>query len=135
LNYVGTAIIVWTENKVVKFEDPLEEKKKELDCLRCKVRLIYSGNFKFHEGTRFGIFGNIFEAFVNRESFDLYICPSCGKVEFFSPQIGQIYTKNTDTQHCCTFKGSVFDKSCFAYNKINNSSINKKWKRKIGNLD
>jgi len=74
-----------TENKVVKFEDPLEEKKKELDCLRCKVPLIYSGNFKFHEGTRFGIFGNILEAFVNRESFDLYIFPSFGKFEFFSP--------------------------------------------------
>jgi Zn finger protein HypA/HybF involved in hydrogenase expression len=75
-----------TENKIVEFEDPLE-KKKDIDCLRCKVPLIFSGNFKFHEGTQFGVFGNLFEAFVNRESFDLYICPKCGKVEFFSPQI------------------------------------------------
>lgn len=31
--------------------------------------------------------GNIFEIFLNRESFDLYLCPKCGKVEFFSPRM------------------------------------------------
>ena len=31
------------------------------------------------------LFGNIFEAFTHRESFDLFICPKCGKVEFFTP--------------------------------------------------
>ena len=76
------------DNKIVDFEDiELDKTNKNIDCLRCKVRLIYSGNFKFHEGTRLGIFGNIFEAFTNRESFDLFICPKCGKVEFYSPEI------------------------------------------------
>ena len=32
-----------------------------------------------------GLFGNLFELFQNRESFDLYVCPKCGKVEFFIP--------------------------------------------------
>jgi len=78
----------FTENKIVEFEDlEKNEKIKKIDCLRCKVPLTYSGNFKFHEGTRFGIFGNLLEAFTNRESFDLYLCPKCGKVEFFSPLI------------------------------------------------
>lgn len=76
-----------TENKVVEFNDP-SEKRKDIDCLRCKVPLNFSGNFKFHEGTRFGIFGNLLEAFVNRESFDLYVCPKCGKIEFFAPTLG-----------------------------------------------
>ena len=82
----------FSENKVVEFED-IEDKQsvKEIDCLRCKVPLGFSGNFKFHEGTRFGVFGNVFEAFTNRESFDLYICPKCGKVEFFSPEIQVSY--------------------------------------------
>lgn len=75
-----------TENKIVEFKDESIRENKEIDCLRCKVPLIFSGNFKFHEGTRLGVFGNIFEAFTNRESFDLYICPKCGKVEFYSPQ-------------------------------------------------
>lgn len=77
----------FTENKIIEFEDnSIIDSEKDIDCLRCKVPLVFSGNFKFHEGTRFGIFGNLFESFTNRESFDLYICPQCGKVEFFSPQ-------------------------------------------------
>ena len=62
-----------------------ENGTKNIECLRCKVQLKYQGNFKFHEGTRVGAFGNLFELFTNRESFDLYCCPKCGKVEFFLP--------------------------------------------------
>lgn len=60
--------------------------KKEIDCLRCHVPMSYAGNYKFHEGQRLGFFGNLFEFFVTRQSFDLYVCPKCGKVEFFVPQ-------------------------------------------------
>jgi len=60
----------------------------QIDCLRCKVPMSYNGNVRFHEGTRMGAFGDLFELFTNRESFDLYFCPKCGKVEFFLPQIG-----------------------------------------------
>jgi hypothetical protein len=58
---------------------------KNIDCLRCKVPMEYQGNFSFHEGTRYGAMGNMFELLVNRASFDLYHCPECGKVEFFLP--------------------------------------------------
>lgn len=73
-----------SQNKVIDFEEHTPDVRK-INCLRCDVPLIFSGNYKFHEGTKLGIFGNIFEAFVNSESFDLYLCPKCGKVEFFSP--------------------------------------------------
>ena len=52
---------------------------------RCQVRMVYSGKYEFHEGMNTGIFGNLFELFQNREAFDLYVCPKCGKVEFFVP--------------------------------------------------
>ncbi len=58
---------------------------KNVECLRCKVPLDYQGNFKFHEGSRIGAWGNLFELLENNESFDLYTCPKCGKVEFFLP--------------------------------------------------
>lgn len=74
-----------TENKIVEFKD-LNQGNREIDCLRCNTGMVFSGNFKFHEGANPGFFGNIFEAFVNRESFDIYVCPKCGKVEFFTPQ-------------------------------------------------
>ncbi|KJF44597.1 hypothetical protein [Draconibacterium sediminis] len=73
-----------TEQKIIDIKD-LNENKKEIDCLRCHVLMLYSGEYKFHEGPKIGVLGNIFEAFVNRESFDLYMCPKCGKVEFFAP--------------------------------------------------
>lgn len=77
----------FSENKVVEFEEDTVKKKK-INCLRCTdTPMIYSGEFRFHEGARLGVFGSLFEAFVNREGFDLYICPKCGKIEFYSPDI------------------------------------------------
>lgn len=71
------------EKKIIAFKEP--EEKREVDCLRCNIPLVLSGNYKFHEGTRIGVLGSFFELFVNRESFDLYVCPKCGKIEFFTP--------------------------------------------------
>jgi hypothetical protein len=61
-----------------------------LQCLRCDCGLDFIGTKKFHEGTRAWSFmlGDIGELFVNREHFDVYACPRCGRVEFFVGGIG-----------------------------------------------
>ena len=83
-----------TENRVIEHErewDTNTESEKPdpntrvIVCLRCNVNLHYSGVYSFHEGMRLGFLGDFFELFVNRESFEIYICPKCGKVEFFVP--------------------------------------------------
>lgn len=74
-----------SENKTIIFSDCNKE-TREIDCLRCNIPSVYAGEYKFHEGTRTGLIGNVFELFVNREKFNLYICPKCGKVEFYSPR-------------------------------------------------
>ena len=74
-----------TEKRIISFAEETEINKKEIDCLRCGIKLLYSGNYNFHEGNRYGVFGNLFELFVNKESFDIYVCPKCGKVEFYVP--------------------------------------------------
>lgn len=74
----------FTDLQVVEFNE-LPHENREINCLRCGVKMRYSGEHKFHEGTRTGVFGNLFELFTNREKFELYICPRCGKVEFFTP--------------------------------------------------
>lgn len=61
------------------------EGRLKIDCLRCKTPMYFKGNSKFHEGTRIGALGNLFELMTNRESYDLYFCPKCGKIEFFLP--------------------------------------------------
>lgn len=75
------------EHKVVVMDEREQaDEVRKIDCLRCRVPMVYTGNFKFHEGTRYGMFGNLFEAFTNRETFDLHVCPQCRKVEFFLPE-------------------------------------------------
>ncbi|HNV51696.1 MAG TPA: zinc-ribbon domain-containing protein [Tenuifilaceae bacterium] len=69
---------------------PSEEKPtgtKNINCLRCNTPMEYSGLYKFHEGTRVGALGDIFELFTNRETFEIYHCPKCGKIEFFMPYL------------------------------------------------
>lgn len=74
----------FTEKQVIKPEE-IEDNHKSIDCLRCNTKLLYSGNYNFHEGKRVGVFGNLFELLVNKENFDIYVCPKCGKVEFYIP--------------------------------------------------
>ena len=76
------------DKRVITFQEPTEHKtEKEINCLRCQIPMESSGKFKFLEGNRIGFLGNIFELLQNRESFDLYHCPECGKVEFFIPKV------------------------------------------------
>lgn len=67
-----------------------------LECGRCSGSMRYAGLKKFHEGTRAWGFwlGDLGELFTNRELYDVYICPNCGKVEFFLDGIGD--TKRPD---------------------------------------
>jgi len=60
-------------------------------CPSCKLPLDFLGTRKFHEGSRAAPFllGEIGELFVNREHFDVYACPRCGRVEFFLEGVGE----------------------------------------------
>lgn len=77
----------FTNKEIIDF-GPEEEPdgRRKINCLRCTgVKMVYTGVYRFHEGTNLGVLGDIFEAFENKESFDIYICPRCGKAEFFTP--------------------------------------------------
>lgn len=78
------------EEQVAHLRERHEGKVARLpDCLRCQHGMTYAGTKLFHEGARYGAwFGNTGEFFVNREAFDVYFCPQCGKVEFYLDGIG-----------------------------------------------
>lgn len=78
----------FTEDKIIDFgPDEEPDGRRILYCLRCPdVKMLHTGVFSFHEGTNLGVLGNIFEAFENKESFEIYLCPRCGKAEFFTPR-------------------------------------------------
>ena len=60
-----------------------------MNCPRCETPTQYVGTKKFHEGTRWGVLGEIGELFTNREHFDVYVCQRCGRVELFVDGIGE----------------------------------------------
>ncbi len=74
----------FTDKKHIEFKDSMGG-QREIDCLRCQIPLVYAGNYKFYEGSRLGLASIWTSLFLNRERFDLYVCPKCGKVEFFTP--------------------------------------------------
>jgi len=60
-------------------------------CPRCQVELQFIGTKKFHEGGSQGthvLLGGWSELFTNREQYDVYVCPRCGRVEMFVDGIG-----------------------------------------------
>ena len=62
-----------------------------LACPRCNQELEHLGTKRFHEGTNWGVLGELGELFVKRERFDIYACPRCGRVEFFVDGLGEQY--------------------------------------------
>jgi len=58
-------------------------------CGRCDVPMQYTGTKKFHEGHNWGWLGELGEFFVNKERFDVYVCPRCGCVDFFVDGVGE----------------------------------------------
>lgn len=71
--------------------DPVPDRPASLvRCPRCQIALDFVGTRHFHEGTRaFDALGGLWELFKNREHFDVYVCPRCGRVEFFVDGIGE----------------------------------------------
>ena len=54
-----------------------------INCLRCGVPMVYAGQRKIQDRIHWTTVGNLFELLSNMDSFDLYVCPKCNKVEFF----------------------------------------------------
>lgn len=65
---------------------PWMQPPRLIECLRCPgTRMEFIGRKRFHEGSQAMPFllGDIGELFVNREEFDVFACPACGKAELF----------------------------------------------------
>ncbi|MBK8974659.1 MAG: hypothetical protein IPM29_01920 [Planctomycetes bacterium] len=67
-------------------------------CLRCEARLEYLGTRQFHVGGgRLDFWlGDLGELFVGRERYDVYMCRTCGKIEFFVDGVGEQWRPGED---------------------------------------
>jgi Zn finger protein HypA/HybF involved in hydrogenase expression len=73
------------------FDNIEEGTETDLKCLRCfDKKMIYNGTQRFHVSSNSApfIIGDVGELFVNKQTFDLYYCPKCGKVEFYFREKG-----------------------------------------------
>ncbi len=66
-----------------------DPKKAPINCVRCQEALYFLGIREFHEGTRIGFLGDLFEAFQHREELEMFACGNCGHVEFFVGGVGE----------------------------------------------
>lgn len=62
----------FTAGRVVEIQD---ERECDITCLRCETPMYFEGNYYFREGF----------LVETGKSFDVYVCPECGKAEFFLP--------------------------------------------------
>lgn len=66
-------------------QETQHESLRVLQCLRCQSPMRLVGTRRFREGYPLAPFliAELGDLLSNRESFDLYACTQCGKVEFF----------------------------------------------------
>ncbi|AIE83942.1 hypothetical protein [Fimbriimonas ginsengisoli] len=60
-----------------------------VNCVRCSVPLVFHGIKGFHEGRRWGLVGDPGEGFAEKFESAVYVCPTCGSIEFFDPEEGR----------------------------------------------
>lgn len=61
----------------------LNQKFSPKNCLQCYGVLKFVGSKEFQEGINFGMLGDFGELFVGHTDLEMYVCPTCLRVEFF----------------------------------------------------
>lgn len=76
---------------VTAVADEEDAEDEQFPCVRCGTELTFFAERAFREGTggfEFA-FGRIGSLFANSTRMELWVCGSCGHVEFFFPGIGE----------------------------------------------
>jgi hypothetical protein len=60
-----------------------------VNCVRCNVPLEFQGVKEFLEGRRWGNMVELGETFAEKFEGIVYVCPTCGAIELFHPEIGK----------------------------------------------
>ena len=57
---------------------------RQMNCLRCQSQMAYAGREKLQLGRTGWVLGDLPNLLAGALEVDIYICPKCGKLEFFS---------------------------------------------------
>ncbi len=56
---------------------------RSITCLRCNVQMAYTGTEKIQLGEPGALFERLSNIIAGSLKVDVYMCPQCGKIEFF----------------------------------------------------
>lgn len=62
----------------------------QLNCLRCGAGMQFIRREKFQLGQTGWVLGDLPNLFAGAMEIEIYVCPKCGKLEFFQPGSRQI---------------------------------------------
>lgn len=57
---------------------------RQMTCLRCESEMAYAGREKLQLGKTGWVLGDLPNLLAGALEVDIYICPKCGKLEFFN---------------------------------------------------
>ena len=57
----------------------------QLNCLRCSAGMQFIKREKFQLGQTGWVLGDLPNLFAGAMEIEIYVCPKCGKLEFFQP--------------------------------------------------
>ncbi len=80
---------------------------KKIDCLRCHAAMNYIGCEEIQLGRTGWIFGDLSNLLSGALDVEIYICPKCGKMEFFN--VSEKESADTLPQKTCPKCGREHD--------------------------
>lgn len=82
---------------------------RSLECLRCGADMRFGMREKVQLGETGWILGDIPNLLAGALELDIYFCPKCGKVEFYTPEESTRYSDAELPQSTCPKCGRKHD--------------------------
>ena len=80
---------------------------KQMDCLRCNTKMQFLSREQLQLGKTGWVLGDLPNLIAGALDVDIYICPSCSRLEFFAPS--QTEAESTLPTRTCPNCGAVHD--------------------------
>ncbi len=82
---------------------------RRLKCLRCEADMEFGMTERFQLGQYGVVLGHLPNLLAGSLDLEVYFCPQCGKVEFFTPEDSGDYTDTSLPQKKCPKCGAIHD--------------------------
>jgi len=82
---------------------------RNLDCLRCGAAMQFGGKEKIQLGKTGWILGDLPNLLAGALEMEIYYCPQCGKMEFYTPQTSGQFSGSDLPQKKCPRCGMTHD--------------------------